>query len=176
MFDCQTSFCYFTVRLKSWESEREWNLRKLSSISAHSPNHKTGDKICWTGFTEEYASTPQYAATKYCAGSQRLVFPWYHLLSSHTNCVKPVHNMISCRSVSCAAYKFGLITLQWSLLDRCYSCIPPPLWSTYWWFTDCLHSFHSSVLWPFPSGSIRQPESGGLHSGAPPPLPSMSIT
>lgn len=166
MFDCQTSFCYFTVCLKSWESE--WNLSELSSISALSLNQKTGDKICWTGFTEEYALTTHYAASKYCTGSQCLVFPWNLLLSSQTSCVQPVRNKISRGSVSCAAYKYGLITLQWSWWDRCYSCIPPPCWSTYWWFTDCLHCFHSSVLWPFPIGSICQPESGGLHSGAPP--------
>lgn len=152
-----------------FEVLREWvkSQRTVFNFCTFSES-KAGDKICWTGFREEYALTTHYTATKYCPGSRCLVFPWNLLLSSQSSCVKPVRNKISCGSVSCAAYKYGLITLQRSWWDRCYRCIPPECWSTYWWFADCLHSFHSSVLWPFPVGSICQLESGSLHSGAPP--------
>lgn len=120
---------------------------------------KAGDKISWMRFREEHALTTHCTATKYGTGSRCLVFPWNLLVSSQTSCVKPVRSEISCGSVSCAAYKYGLITLQWSWWDRCYSCIPPPCWSTYWWFTDCLHSFihlcyDHSQLDPFANPSL----------------------
>ncbi len=110
MFDCQTSFCYFTVCLKSWESQ--WNLSELSSISALSLNQKLAIKSAGQDSEKGDALTTHCAATKYCTGSQRLVFPWNLWLSSRTSCVKLVHNKISCVCVSCAAYKYGLITLQ----------------------------------------------------------------
>lgn len=157
MFDCQTSLCYFTVCLKSWENE--WNRSELSSVSALSLNQKVAIK---SAGQDSERSTPWKNTIRLpntVKASSALSFLEISHCPLKKSCVKPVRNKISSGSISCAAYKYSLITLQWSWWDRCYICIPMACWSTYWWFTDCLHSSHSSVLWPFPIGSICQPES-----------------
>lgn len=164
MFDCQTSFCYFTV----FEVLREWVESYWTVISFWAFFWiKTADKICWTGFTEEYALTTHYTATKYCTGSQVLVFPRNLLLSSQSSCVKPVRIKISCRSVSCAAYKYSLITgagadgTDVTVASLHYVEVHIDGLQTVYTVLSHLCYDHS------PTGSICQRESGGLHSRAP---------
>jgi len=143
-----------------FEVLRDW--RELTSVSLNPklPTKSAGQ--------DSQRSALWQRTTKHITGSQRLVFPQNLRLSSGSSCVKPVCTKVRRGSVSCAACKYGLIPVQWSWWDRCYSCILPPRWSTYWWFTDCLHCLHSSVLRLFPIGSIRQHGPVGLHSRAPP--------
>lgn len=125
MFDCQTSFCYFTLCLKCWA--RQESLSMLSSISPPSPNQKLQIKSAEQDSQNAtlWQHTLQLPNTSQAARAASFHEISYCLLKAaamNLSTIKEAEGFLRCLKILFNHSPMGLPGQK-------FRCIPPPRWS-----------------------------------------------